>query len=283
METIIENISDFDLQQTLECGQCFRWSRDGQGIYTGVACGMVLRARQEGSTLILKGVGEKDDTGSWIDYFDLGTDYAHIKETLSRDNVLNRAIRRFPGIRILRQELVETTLSFILSTNNNIPRIKGNIEGLCKRFGKEVSFDGKTYHAFPEVERIAQSTCEEVSLCKGGYRCAYILETSGMMSKRPITRESMAAMGYEKARSTLKTFRGVGDKAAECILLFSCGYLNAFPVDVWIKRIMEAYYIKKSVSSAYVARYGQEIFGPLAGYAQQLLFSYARENKTGVG
>ena len=191
---------------------------------------------------------------------------------------MNRAISEAPGIRILRQELFETIISFITSSNSNIKRIRKNINALSILFGEPIE-EGK--YAFPSVKALSEADVCEINGCRAGFRCGYISESAKYIDNDSDAFEicNLKNIGYEDSKKVLKKLKGVGNKVADCIILFSGISAEAFPTDVWVKRIMENLYIKKDVSLDYVERYGQEKFGDLAGYAQQYLFYYARNLK----
>lgn len=260
--TVCLHISDFNLDDIFGCGQCFRWRRKPDGSYTGVAHGRPLSVSQEGDTLLL-GCGE-DDLAFWGGYFDLRRDYGKIKESLSQDTVLKKAVSFAPGIRILRQEPWEALCSFLVSQNNNIPRIRGIIERLCCVFGGEI--EGTAARAFPAAPRLAALSESDLKPLGLGYRTPYVLSAARKVAEGKLDLAAVAEMPLAQARAELMKLRGVGPKVAECVLLFGFGRLEAFPVDIWVKRVLAQFY--------------PEGFPPelahLGGVAQQYLFHYAR-------
>jgi len=292
-------INDLILDQTLDCGQCFRWNKDDEGNWIGVVQGKLLKLRQEGQKVfglddnasighnkgedfgLVSDVDsvEKEDkpfdenalfsgvNTSLFEYFDLGTDYAKIKDELSnRDAVLKEAIEVGSGIRILKQDLWETLISFIISQNNNIPRIKGCIEKLSENFGEPVEdYKEKTYYSFPTVEKIASLNDDELAPIRLGYRAPYILDTA-----RTICSEGMI-------REDLGSYKGVGPKVQSCIELFGRHNMDAFPIDVWVKRVMNRCYSIDESDVKTMNQYAKEHFYPYGGIAQQYLFYYIRE------
>jgi N-glycosylase/DNA lyase len=278
---------DLDLFDTFSCGQCFRWDEDAnkKDVFTGIAYGKCLKLIQRENEIELF-TDKTDFNNIWEEYFDLKTDYDSIKETLRSDDIMNKAICEAPGIRILRQELFETIISFITSSNSNIKRIRKNINALSELFGEPIGKpigspmeEGK--YAFPSVKALSDADICEINGCKAGFRCGYISESARYIYNDPDTFDicNLKNMGYEDSKKTLKRLKGVGNKVADCIILFSGISGEAFPTDVWVKRIMENLYIKKEVSLDYIEKYGREKFGSLAGYAQQYLFYYARNLK----
>lgn len=277
--TILENANEdyLSLSDTFKCGQCFRWEQlNDEKLFIGIAYEKILKAEQHDGFIKLN-CNKEDYNNIWREYFDIDTDYDLIKEELQKDNIMYKAITCSPGIRILKQELFETTISFITSSNSNIKRISNNIRDLSIILGRKLE---EEKYAFPTVKELSSSDLCTINKCRAGFRCNYILESSRMINKivTDFNVNRYKSIGYEKTKKELMNFKGVGSKVADCIILFSGISSYAFPTDVWVKRIMENLYIKKEVSLDYVQKYGQEKFGPLAGYAQQYLFYYARSN-----
>lgn len=263
----IEEASDFDLFEIFNCGQCFRWNQIAENEFTGVAFGRVVKAQKDKSEIILKGTSiAKDFDAVWRDYFDLQTDYSEIKSDLSKlDYNLSLACRYAPGIRILKQEPWETLCSFIITQNNNIPRIKGIIERLCKSFGNEIE---PQFFSFPSSLTLAKLKKEDLAPLKCGFRDEYILDAAKKVSFGGINLEKIENMSINEARKELMKIRGVGPKVAECTLLYGFHRLEAFPVDVWMKRALKVFFPQKDIS----------FFGKYSGIAQQYIFHYSRMN-----
>jgi len=265
-EIEIIDINDFDLKKTFECGQCFRWNADDNGVYTGVAFGRVIKLRScENSVFIT--CSEKDFDSFWYNYFDLNRNYSGIREQLCIDDFMRGATEYGKGIRILRQDKWEALCSFIISQNNNIPRIKSIIDTLCREFGDEISFNGKIFHTFPSAGKIATLDTERLSPLRCGYRAEYIIRTAAMVSEGVINLDALADSTPDITRTALKKLHGVGDKVADCVMLFGLHMLDAFPVDVWMKR---------AVVKHYGTDFDPKIFTPYAGIAQQYIFHYIR-------
>lgn len=250
------------LDEIFDCGQCFRWDRNEDGSWSGVAFGHKLRAAMRGDTLALYGTDKAGFDAIWYDYFDLGRDYGEVKRRLSDDPVLAQAAEYSPGIRILRQEPWETLCSFIISQNNNIPRIKGIISRLCENFGEDI---GGAW-SFPSAETIARLAPGDLKPLRCGFREKYILDAANKVASGQIDLTALADMPLDEARRTLETIKGVGPKVADCALLFGCGRIECFPVDVWIKRVLACFY-----PDGFPKKYL-----PWGGIAQQYLFNYAR-------
>lgn len=264
----LENPTDFCLRDIFECGQCFRFSplNEDKAAYGGVAHGKYLKIAQQQSDILLY-TNEHDFRTVWYDFFDLALNYQDCQSTFPHDDHLQTAAKVAKGIRILHQEHWETLCSFILSQNNNIPRIRSLIEALCRAYGESFEHDGGKYYAFPTVDAIAQATEAELRALKVGFRAGYIADAARRIASGDIDLTAIEAMTTEKACSELCKIRGVGPKVASCVLLFSYRKYDCFPTDVWVKRILEKYY-----PSGTDGRY----FGEYAGIAQQYLFHYER-------
>ncbi len=279
----VEGVRDFHPVHTFECGQCFRWIRDEEGGYTGVVRDKVARIKFEEDILQIQNATAGDFEELWFDYLDLGRDYGAIKERLvQKDAIMEKAIEFGHGIRLLRQDLWETLISFIISSNNRIPRIMKIIGAIAGAYGEELQLKGKRYYTFPPAGRLAVSSVEELDVCRGGYRCKYIINSARMLHSSVLDLERLKGLGTEEAREEIMRLPGVGPKVADCILLYSGTRYDVFPTDVWVKRVMEELYFKKETSIKDIQRFVREYFGELAGFAQQYLFYYARENRIGV-
>ena len=367
-----ENVKDFDIVHTFECGQCFRWNREEDGSYTGIAGGRVANVRYDDEILIIEYPDEypadsaKCDSRSddvpkecisgessadecpdgesssdkspdteclsdrcspdgclpdeflpdecpdrndsekhalrhsrekdfWHEYFDLGRDYGKIKDELSKDDEIMKAATAYgSGIRLLRQDPWETVISFIISQNSNIPRIKSCIEKLCSLYGDFVcEWCGKRWYDFPKASTLAALTPEDLAACKLGYRDKYVAAAAQKIMKDGVqvlaaaeekSRSDghvLAAEGKSKSDEALKYLRGflgVGPKVAECINLFGLKHYDSFPLDVWMKRIMSRLYGFDENDVRSMKNYARKHFGKYSGFAQQYLFYYAREN-----
>lgn len=281
-KVIIEGIRDFDPVHIFECGQCFRWNREEDGSFTGVAFERVLNVKVENDKVILSNTNIEEFNNIWYDYFDLGRDYGKMKEIFSQDEILKEAVKFGSGIRILNQEPFEILISFIISANNAIPRIKSSIERLSKRYGKHIGeYNGKEYYAFPTAEALSKVDIEELKETKIGFRAKYVSNAAKKVYNEGVNLDYIKTLDTTHAREELMEFQGVGPKVSDCILLFSMEKYEAFPIDVWVKRIMEYFYLKEDTSMNKIQKYGEEKFKDLAGFAQQYLFYYARE--LGIG
>jgi len=264
MGIVFENVTDLDLRETLGCGQCFRWKELSDGSFAGVVRGRDACVRTDGDRLIVDGAQESDRS-LWFDYFDLGLDYAKVRQELSAIHpTLAEAARYAPGIRILDQEPFEALISFIISQNNNIKRITGIVDRLCERFGEPIGAD--VPHAFPTAQRLAALSPDDLAPIRAGFRQRYIIDAARKVADGTIDLEQLRALPYDEARSKLMQITGVGVKVADCVLLYGLHRLDGFPLDVWMKRAMAALF--KGVEPSNFGRY--------AGIAQQYIFHYAR-------
>lgn len=253
---------ELNLTDTLDCGQCFRFAAEGEGRLAGVAHGRLLRLTQTPEGILFSNLSRQEYHEIWEDYFDLRTDYAAYRTAFSEDPTLGEAVAYAGGIRILRQEPFETLVSFLISQNNNIPRIKASIERLCSRFGAPL---GENRFAFPTVQRLGALGPEDFSGLGLGYRDAYLFDCVQRVADGRLDLSAVAGMELDDARQALRTVRGVGPKVAECVLLFGFYRTEAFPVDTWMKKVLRRYYPQGF----------PERFRP-AGIAQQYLFHYMR-------
>jgi len=284
----IDNIDSFELKDIFECGQCFRWKKIDENTYVGVIKQGVVKVEKELNTVSFSGcmLDEIEDFEAIIrDYFDLDTDYSSIKEKLSKiDSYMKESISFGTGIRILHQDLWETLISFIISANNNIPRIKGIIDRIAKKYGKKVEFEGEEYFLFPTVEELKDAKVEDFKALGTGFRDKRLYKTSQMVYSQEISLTEIESLDdTSKMRDMLLKFDGVGPKVADCILLFALKRFDVFPVDVWVRRVMNDLYIKKDdeskVSKNEILKLAADKFGSLSGMAQQYLFYWRREEK----
>lgn len=274
----IENVNDFELKDIFECGQCFRWKKENDGSYTGVINEGVLNVSKNNNKVVIKGELSKSLEETCLNYFDLNRDYSKIKEIISKnDENMQKAIEYGSGIRILNQNPWEMLISYIISAANNIPRISKTIENLSKKFGKRIEMDGKEYYLFPTPEELSKATMEELRECNLGFRDKYVYNATRIVLEGKIDFEDLKRENYEIAKKKLMQIPGVGAKVADCILLFSLGKIEAFPVDTWIKKVMNELYVD-STNITKINQYATQRFGEYAGIAQQYLFYYKREN-----
>lgn len=266
--TIVADIKNLDLDQTLDCGQSFRWRRLEDASWEGVAFGRYCRLSLEHGGLVFHGTPLQEFEAVWRDYFDLTRDYCAVKKLLGSDETMAKAIAFAPGLRVLRQEPWEALCTFILSQNNNIPRIKGLVERLCETFGAEVPAPPGhlPLRSFPSAKTLADLEVEDLAPVRAGFRAKYILDAARRVASGQLLLEPLYTMELEEARIALRTIHGVGPKVAECALLYGFGRVECMPVDVWIRRALD-YLYPEGMPGA---------FAPVAGLAQQYLFHYVR-------
>ena len=281
---ILENVKSFEPKHIFECGQCFRWDEEPDGSYTGIVKDNVINVKKVDNTVYFTSLGADNLKNLVDDYFDLGRDYEKIKETLSEiDEYLENSIRYGNGIRIVNQDLWETIISFIISANNNIPRIKGIINRISQKYGNKIEWNGKEYYTFPTVENLAKATVEDLRNLGLGFRDVRVYETTHKILNKEVDLEKLhQEPDTQKVRDTLLTLSGVGPKVADCILLFSTlKRFDVFPIDVWVRRVMNELYIKNEdetkVNKREIEKLAKEKYGDLEGLAQQYLFYWKRD------
>ncbi len=272
---------------TLCCGQVFRWDKVG-GWWFGVAKDRVFKVRQCGSTLDFVNVDEQ----FVVRFFGLDEDLGKIRDSINRDAHIGRALEAFWGLRLIRQDPWECLVSYICATYKGIPAIKSMLQKLSRRFGERVVFEGCEFFTFPSVEGLACASLESLAACGLGYRAKYLLATSKRVFESSFDLESLKRLPYVEAKKVLCGFAGVGPKVADCVLLFSLGKSEAFPVDVWVKRVILNHYKQKLPNAlahklsgqaglsdseyAKLGMFGRSYFGEYAGYAQEYLYHYER-------
>ena len=265
---IVVICDNFDAAASLDCGQAFRWVVEEDGTCDGFAVGKHLRLRTNGNETVFFDTSKEDFENIWINYFDFNRDYAEIISKISGNEVIKEAIRFSGGIRVLRQEPWETLCSFIISQNNNIPRIKGIIARLCENFGDKCG----DFYSFPTAERLADLNPEDLAPLRCGFRARYIIDAARKVSSGEVDLQKLFDADTDYAQNELMKICGVGAKVADCTLLFGLGHIEALPKDVWIKRALE------------------KLFGgtlpaecePYAGIVQQYIFQYARLTKLDI-
>jgi len=287
MKAQLSHLYPFNLDFTLSCGQAFRWDKRGEWWY-GVVREKVFKIRQIGNKLEF----ENADADFVKDYFGLHDDLPKIFSQITKDKHIKAAVKKFKGLRILRQEPWECLISYICATYKNIPAIRQMLFNISKKLGDKTVFDGLDFYSFPTPAKLAEVNMKELAECGLGYRTRYISETAKMVHTNGFRLEELRKTSYEKARKELLNLPGVGLKAADCVLLFSSGKLEAFPVDVWIKRVITKYYashfptefimkisVKSSLTNSEYERlnlFGRSYFGNYAGYAQEYLYHFER-------
>lgn len=282
-QVVLKNISDFNLKHIFECGQCFRWIKEDDNCYIGVAFNKIVKIEQKGDEVTFYNTTIVDFENIWRDYFDLNRDYSAIKKSLAKiDDDLKNAIKFGDGIRILNQDVFEMIITFIISANNRIPMIMRAVEGLSQKYGEHIgTFEGKDYYSFPKPEKLADAEVSELRVSGVGFRDKYISQAAKYISENMHLLNDLKSMEYKDAIKELQKLPGVGPKVADCISLFSLEKSMAFPVDTWVKKVMEHFYLPTDSTFKKIKEYADNVYGEYAGFAQQYLFYYARENKIG--
>lgn len=280
---LISELNEFEPRDIFTCGQAFRWYEEADGSFTFITHGKVANAKKVGDKVFLKGVDKNSFDEIFYNYFDLSRDYKLVMEELAKDEVMKNATEYGKGIRILNQDKFETIISFIISANNQIPRIKKSIEKISEMYGDYLGEDeNRKYYSFPSAEKLSLARPEDLrEFARVGFRDVRIVETANLIKDGRVNIDEIDNMELEDARRTLQELPGVGPKVADCILLFAFDRKESFPVDVWIKRVMEELYLKEATPKSKIAMRGREVFGKNAGFANQYLFYYGRENKLG--
>ena len=262
---IVKNVTSLDLGETLDCGQSFRWRDNGDGSFTGVAYEKLVTVSMQNGDLHIENTTEQDFEKIWRNYFDLDLDYDSIRSSIGEIHpVLKEASAYAPGIRILRHEPWEALCTFIISQNNNIKRIKGIVDRLCVSFGNKI---GDTdFYTFPKPEILAKLNPDDLAPLRAGFRNKYIIDASRKVASGEVDLEKCRNVPYDEARAELFKIKGVGNKVADCTLLFGMHRIESFPIDVWMRRAMEKLFPNMT----------GEDFGEYAGIAQQYIFHYAR-------
>ena len=261
---VLKDVACLSLPLTLDCGEAFRWEEQTDGSWSGVAYGKYLNIKEENGIFILKDTSLADFQAVWRRYFDLDRDYAAICEKLKEDELVRETIDEYYGIRILNQEPWEALVSFVISQQNNIKRIKGIIKRLCDTYGREIR---PGWHAFPGSETLSALSAEALAGMGLGYRAKYVKKLADDVESGKIDLAKIKAMDLDDAKKALLSIYGVGEKVANCALLFGFQFIRCFPVDVWMKRVMQHY-----------PNGLPECFKGYEGIAQQYLFHWAHNH-----
>lgn len=281
---VLRNIDCFELDHIFDCGQCFRWNKQKDGSYIGVISSGVLKVSKLNDSIYFEGMLNGNINSIVYEYFDLGTDYNVFKNRLSKvDDNMKKSIEFGKGIRILNQNLWETIISFIISANNNIPRIKGIIERISAKVGKRVEWNGEEYFLFPTIDELASLSVADLRALGTGFRDKRIFKTTQLILSGEVNLSALVKMNdTDLIRDELLKLDGVGEKVADCIMLFALKRFDSFPIDVWVRRVMNTLYIhnedETKVSKKDIKLAANNLFGDIGGIAQQYLFYWARSN-----
>lgn len=260
---LIPHNPDFSPALMFECGQCFRFTQIADGVYRGTAFERVLTLTDTPDGVLLD-CSQEDYDNIWHNYFDLSLDYQQVREKINVTDFLNTAIAFGCGIRILRQDFWEALCSFIISQCNNIPRIRGIIERMCAAYGTPIC-DG--YNTFPSPQTVARLSVDNLRAMGAGYRAEYILNAARAVNDDVLSADGLSNLSFDAAKKELLSIHGIGDKVANCVLLYGLHRLDAFPIDVWMKRALDNYFPPD---------FNPAVFGEYAGIAQQYIFHYTR-------
>ena len=270
--------SIINLENTINSGQVFLWTKQKEFWY-GINGQDILKVNNLGK---ITSYSKKK-----YDFFRNTDDMKEIIKSISKDKTTKIAVKKYLGLRLIRQDPFQCFISFIVSSNSNIQKIKSSLEKISTKFGKKIQFDNKEFYMFPEPKKIANATIQEIQNCGVGYRAKFIIDAAKMVESRQIDFDQLKKSNYQNAKETILTVPGIGNKVADCILLFSLDKLEAFPLDRWMIRILKKYYLEKfeletkSITEKQYNILHEKIvkhFGPYAGYAQQFLFKMEREN-----
>ena len=263
---------DFDLDKIFNCGQCFRWTRDEDGSYIGAANGHGARVSKKEKIITISGKGIADEA-HWREYFDLDVQYSDIRKIVANCEYMQKASDFGTGIRILKQNKWEALCSFIFSQCNNITRITNIIEKFCLLFGEPVPFENGVIYDFPKPETVSALTAEDLAPLKSGYRAPYVIAAAKEVAEGRLDLEKISQLSTDDALAELKKLPGVGNKVANCVMLFGLGKRDAFPIDVWMKRALK---------ENFPADFDPAVFGQYGGIAQQYIFYYARSKGNAI-
>lgn len=270
--------STINLENTINSGQVFLWTKQKEFWY-GINGQDILKINSSGKITSY--------SNKKYDFFRNDDNIKEIIKSISKDKITKIAVKKYLGLRLVRQDPFQCFISFIVSSNSNIQKIKSSLEKISMKFGKKIWFDNKEFYMFPEPRRIATATIQEIQNCGVGYRAKFIIDAAKMVESRQIDFDYLKKLNYQDAKNVILTVPGIGNKVADCVLLFSLDKLEAFPLDRWMIRILEKYYLgkfeleTKSITEKQYNILHEKIvnyFGPYAGYAQQFLFKMEREN-----
>ena len=267
-----------NIRETINSGQIFLWENYGNEWFVLDGDDIIMGKQTPFEVLTfskrVKNFFRQDDN------------YVKILKEITKDKIVKKTVRYYPGLRITRQDPFQCCISFIVSSNSNIPNIRMRLQKLCRKFGTKVRFQKRDFFLFPEPKRLARATMQELNQCKLGYRSKYVLDTSRAIASGEIDLDELKKIKYEQAKESLLKLPGIGDKVADCIMLFSLEKLDAFPLDTWMLKILQKYYSdkfcidKKTISKKRYEDVRQNIleyFGRYAGYSQQFLYKMERD------
>ena len=272
----LEDAENFNIEQIFTCGQCFRFHKTDDNRFEGVAFGRYLSVSQIENLVVIHNCTIDEFKSVWNDFFDIDTDYGSLSNSLSVDDIMIEAVKYGNGIRILKQDLFECIISFIISQNNSIPNIQRVVERICENYGDCIgTVYGRKQYSFPSPQQLARASVDDLTKLKCGYRAAYIFEFVNKVIKNEFNIQSVFDMSTSDARRCLMSCKGIGGKVADCILLFCYHKFDVFPTDVWVKKAMKDLY---NTEVKDIDAFSNDYFGKNRGLAQQYLFYYKRSN-----
>jgi len=266
------------LHETINSGQIFLWENYGNEWFVLDGNDIIMGKQTPFEVITFSKIAKN--------FFREDDNYEKILKDITKDKIVKKATNRYPGLRITRQDPFQCCISFIVSSNSNIPNIRMRLQKLCRKFGKKVRFQKRDFVLFPEPKRLARATLQELKECKLGYRSKYVLDTSQAIASGEVDLDELKKMKYEQVREVLLKLPGIGDKVADCVMLFSLEKLDSFPLDTWMLKILQKYYSnnicidKKSISKKRYEDIHQNVlehFGKYAGYSQQFLYKMERD------
>ena len=267
-----------NIRETINSGQIFLWENYGNEWFVLDGNDVIMGKQTPFEVITFSKIAKN--------FFREDDDYKKILKDITKDKIVKKATNHYPGLRITRQDPFQCCISFIVSSNSNIPNIRMRLQKLCKKFGTKVRFQKRDFFLFPEPKRLANATVQELNECKLGYRSKYVLDTSQAIASGEIDLDELKKMKYAQARELLLKLPGIGDKVADCVMLFSLEKIDAFPLDTWMLKILQKYYSdsfcidKKTISKKRYEDMHQNIleyFGKYAGYSQQFLYKMERD------
>ena len=270
--------TDINIRETINSGQIFLWENYGNEWFVIDGDDIIMGKQTPFEIITFSKTTKK--------FFREDDNYQKILKNITKDKIVKEAANHYPGLRVTRQDPFQCCISFIVSANSNIPNIRMRLGKLCKKFGKKIRFQKREFFLFPEPKRLANSTLQDLQECKLGYRSKYVLDSSRAIASGEIDFDELKKMSYDESKKLLLKLPGIGDKVADCVMLFSLEKLEAFPLDTWILKILQKYYSnnfcidKKNISKKRYENIHQHIldhFGKYAGYSQQFLYKMERD------
>jgi len=267
-----------DIDNSINSGQVFLWQKS-KNYWYGIDGQNILKINQKGKIKSMQNMKTS--------FLRENDDIEKIIKSISKDKTIKKAVKKYEGLRIFNQDPFQCMISFIISSNSNIQKIKSSLEKISRKFGKKVVIEDQEFFLFPKPEKIAKASISEIKTCGVGYRAPFIKEAAKMVTEKKINFEYLKNSDYDETKRNLRLIPGIGNKVADCIMLFSLNKLDAFPLDTWMIKILEKYYSKEfQIETKTITEKQYEIlhekivdyFGPYCGFAQQFLFKMEREN-----